>query len=73
MDDVELVFDPEALKAVASLAIERNTGARGLRSILEETMTEIMFNIPSDKTIKKVVITEECVRKTGESKIVREQ
>ncbi|MBE6562361.1 MAG: ATP-dependent Clp protease ATP-binding subunit ClpX [Ruminococcaceae bacterium] len=69
MDEVELVFDEEALKAVASLAIERNTGARGLRSIIEETMTDIMFEIPSDKTIKKVVITEECVRKTGSPKI----
>ncbi len=71
MDGVELVFDKAALSAVASLAIERNTGARGLRSILEETMTDIMFEIPSDKNIKKVIITEDCIRRKGKPKITR--
>ena len=61
MDGAELTFTPEAMKAVAALAIERNTGARGLRSILEETMTDIMFELPSRKDVKKVVITEGCV------------
>ncbi len=73
MDGVELVFEPAALRAVAALAIERNTGARGLRSIIEETMTDIMFEIPSDKTITKVVITEACVKKEGKPKISRKR
>jgi len=70
MDGAELEFTPEAMKAVASLAIERNTGARGLRSILEETMTDIMFALPSRKDVAKVVITEECVRDHKEPEYV---
>lgn len=61
MDGAELVFDPGALNAVAKTAIERNTGARGLRSILEEVMTDIMFEIPTSKDVKKVTITEDCI------------
>lgn len=61
MDKVKLEFTPDALRAVAEQAIERNTGARGLRSILEDIMTEIMFEIPSRKDIAKVTITKECV------------
>lgn len=62
LDDVELDFEPKALTAIAAEAIQRNTGARGLRSIIEETMTDIMFKIPSDPTVEKVVITEETVK-----------
>ena len=65
MDGVELVFEDEALKAVAKTAIDRNTGARGLRSILEEIMTDIMFEIPTDKNVKKVTITKNCVDGKG--------
>ena len=65
MDGVELVFEDEALKAVAKTAIDRNTGARGLRSILEEIMTDIMFEIPTDKNVKKVTITKDCVDGKG--------
>jgi ATP-dependent Clp protease ATP-binding subunit ClpX len=61
MDGVELSFTDGTLAAIAKLAIERNTGARGLRSIMEETMTDIMFDVPSNKDIKKVTITPECV------------
>ncbi|MBP3293942.1 MAG: ATP-dependent Clp protease ATP-binding subunit ClpX [Clostridia bacterium] len=61
MDDIELEFSDDALKAVAERAIERNTGARGLRSILEETMTDLMFELPSRKDVAKVTITKECV------------
>jgi len=61
MDDVQLEIQPEALTAIAEKAIDRQIGARGLRAVLEETMTKIMFEIPSDLTIKKVVITPECV------------
>ncbi len=66
MDDVELEFTPEALRAVASRAIERNTGARGLRSILEETMTNLMFTLPSRTDVAKVTITEDCINGKGE-------
>lgn len=61
MDGVELEVTPDALTAIADKAIERNTGARGLRSILEETMTDIMFEIPSRDDIAKVIITADCI------------
>ena len=60
-DDVELDFTDEALVAIAKKAIDLKTGARGLRSILEETMTDIMFEIPSNKKIQKVTITEDSI------------
>ena len=72
MDGAELTFTPEAMKAVAALAIERNTGARGLRSILEETMTDIMFELPSRKDVKKVIITEGCVRNHEKAEFLTE-
>lgn len=72
MDDAELVFEDGALEAIASLAIERNTGARGLRSILEEIMTDIMFELPSDKTIKIITVTKECVTEKQKPLISRE-
>ncbi len=65
MDGVKLTFTPEALDAVASLALERNTGARGLRSILEKAMTDIMYEVPSRDDIHSVEITPECIRGTG--------
>lgn len=60
-DDVELEFTPEAVIAIADKAIERNTGARGLRAIIEDSMTDIMFDVPSDDDIEKVVVTENCI------------
>lgn len=65
MDGVKLVFTPEALDAVASLALERHTGARGLRSILEKAMTDIMYEVPSRDDVLSVEITPECIRGTG--------
>ncbi len=65
IDGVTLRFTPEALEEVAKLALERNTGARGLRSILESTMTEIMYEIPSRDDIAEVEITPACIRGTG--------
>ncbi|WP_315078952.1 ATP-dependent Clp protease ATP-binding subunit ClpX [uncultured Clostridium sp.] len=62
LDDVELEFNNEALTSIAEEAIERKTGARGLRAIIEEMMTEIMYEIPSDEQITKVTITEECIK-----------
>lgn len=70
-DDCELVFEDDALREVARLAIERNTGARGLRSIIEATMRDVMFDVPSDKDIAKVVITKETVDGTGKPGIVK--
>ena len=63
IDGVELEFTDDALLAVAKKSIERKTGARGLRAIMEETMTEIMFEIPSNKEIAKVLITADCINK----------
>ena len=71
MDGVELEFDPAALELVADLAIERKIGARGLRSVMESVMTEVMYEIPSDQTIKKVLITPESV-KGGKPVVVRD-
>ncbi len=65
MDGVKLFFSDDALDAVAELAIERNTGARGLRSILESAMTEIMYEIPSRHDVAEVEITPECIKGTG--------
>ena len=65
IDDVELEFTEDALLAVAKKSIERKTGARGLRSIMEETMTEIMYEIPSNKKIKKVIINADCINKVA--------
>ena len=61
MDGVELDFDKNALEAVADKALERKTGARGLRAIMEETMSDIMYNAPSDDSMKKCVITKALV------------
>ncbi|TFJ40267.1 ATP-dependent protease ATP-binding subunit ClpX [Carnobacterium divergens] len=69
LDEVELEFKPEALKAIAKKAIERNTGARGLRSIIESIMLEIMFDLPSRPEINKCVITEDTVSGSGKSEL----
>ena len=61
LDKVELAFTPDALDAIAEKTIERKTGARGLRSILEGTLTKLMFEVPSDYTIEKVTITKDTV------------
>ena len=65
-DDVELEFEAEALDAIADKAIERNIGARGLRAVMEGMLTQIMYDIPSDPTIVKAVITRDCVDGTGQ-------
>lgn len=70
LDNVFLEFEEDALKELAKLAIERKTGARGLRSILEDIMLDIMFDLPKYKN-KKIIITKEVVEKTQEPKIVK--
>ena len=61
MDGVELEFQPEALEAIADITLERKTGARGLRSVFESILNDLMFDIPSDCTIEKIVVTEDSV------------
>lgn len=61
LDDVELEFQPDALDAMASVAIKRHTGARGLRSIIENVMKDVMFDIPSRDDVAKVIITKASV------------
>ena len=70
MDGVKLTFSPRALEEVATLAIERKTGARGLRSILEGAMQKIMYEVPSRDDIAEVRITPECIRGKGKCKYI---
>ena len=67
LDEVELVFEDDALEAVADLTINRKTGARGLRAIMENVMMDLMYRIPSDKNIKKCTITKAMVEGTDEA------
>ncbi|MBF1051955.1 MAG: ATP-dependent Clp protease ATP-binding subunit ClpX [Peptostreptococcus sp.] len=60
-DDTKLEFEPEALSAIAKKAIDRNTGARGLRSIIEHSLMETMYEIPSLENVEKVLVTKECI------------
>ncbi|MBR0444207.1 MAG: ATP-dependent Clp protease ATP-binding subunit ClpX [Clostridia bacterium] len=71
MDNVELTFEEDALREVAHLAIERKTGARGLRAILEDVMLDIMFDIPSDKDIVAVRVTKDTIDKKTKPIITR--
>lgn len=70
LDGVELEFMPEALEAIVEKAIERNTGARGLRSIIEEIMRDIMYDIPSNEKIVKCIITKETVEKKSKPELI---
>ena len=66
MDGVKLTFEEDAIDAIAELALERKTGARGLRSIMENVTMDIMYSIPSDDTIEAVIITKGAVEGIGE-------
>ncbi|MFW5979355.1 MAG: ATP-dependent Clp protease ATP-binding subunit ClpX [Halanaerobium sp.] len=66
MDDIELEFTEEALKAIAAKALERDTGARGLRSVVENSVLEIMYDLPSRPEIKKCIITREVIEEDAE-------
>jgi len=70
LDNVKLEFEHDAILAIAQKAIKRNTGARGLRAIMEEAMTELMFQIPSDNTVEKVIVTKELINGEGEAIII---
>lgn len=71
MDGVELDFEDEALEVVAKKSLERKTGARGLRAIMENSLMDLMYTIPSDDTIRKCTITKEVVEGTGEPELER--
>ena len=73
MDHVELEFEDDAVDEIASLALERKTGARGLRSILENIMMDVMYDIPSDETITKCIITKECVLSNEKPKVIKSE
>lgn len=73
LDNVDLVIDDDALHAVAKKAIALKTGARGLRSILEQIMLDVMYEIPGDKSIEKVIITGDSVEKGKPAEIIRRQ
>jgi ATP-dependent Clp protease ATP-binding subunit ClpX len=70
LDDVELTFTDDAIEAIAQKALDRKTGARGLRSIVESIMMEIMFDIPSQKGKKRVMVTREVVEKSEKPEVV---
>jgi ATP-dependent Clp protease ATP-binding subunit ClpX len=72
MEGVTLKFTPEALQAIAKMAVEKKTGARGLRAILENCMLDVMFDIPGTETIKEVIITPECVNEDQQPVVLHE-
>ncbi|MCR5107341.1 MAG: ATP-dependent Clp protease ATP-binding subunit ClpX [Lachnospiraceae bacterium] len=71
LDGVKLSFEDDAIEEIAKLAFEKKTGARGLRSIMENIMMDLMFEIPSDDTIESVVVTKACVDKASDPLIIR--
>ena len=70
LDGIELEFTDDALSAIAEKAVERKTGARGLRTIMEETLNKVMFDAPSDDTIRKITVTADAVNGVGEPEII---
>ena len=72
MDNVKLTFKEEALRAIAKEALRRNTGARGLRSIIERIMLDVMFDVPSRTDVKECIVTEHCVNDGEEPELVTE-
>ena len=71
-DGIELVFADDSLEAIADRALERETGARGLRSILEETLLDVQFELPSRRDVKKCVVTKETIEKGLKPTLVTE-
>ncbi|HIR53550.1 MAG TPA: ATP-dependent Clp protease ATP-binding subunit ClpX [Candidatus Onthovicinus excrementipullorum] len=73
LDNVELVFEQGALEAIADKTLEDKTGARGLRSIIEKLLTPLMYRVPSDYKVAKVIITPDYVRGSGEAQLIRDE
>ncbi len=72
LDNVELIYETEALEAIADKAIEMEIGARGLRSVMERAMTSVMYEVPSDPGIRKVIVTADCIRNGTQPVMLRE-
>ena len=70
MDDVELTFENDAVTAIAEKAFERKTGARGLRSIMEDVLMDTMYTIPSDDTIEECIITKDVVDEESQPLVI---
>ena len=73
LDGVNLKFEEEALKYIASMAIKKKSGARGLRGVIEDTMMDVMFEIPSQDNIQEVIITKESVEGKEPVKIIKKK
>ena len=73
LDGIELDFEQAAIRAVAEKAIRLNTGARGLRTILEEAMLDVMFTTPSDKSVSKIVVGADCIKKRAKPRVIRQE
>ena len=73
IDGVELEFEPEALREIAQTAMRKNTGARGLRAIMENVMEDIMFDMPDEKNVKKCIVTKATVLGEEKPVIVRDK
>ena len=71
MDGVSLQFEEEAVEEIAEQAIERNTGARGLRSILESIMMDVMFEVPSEGDIDTCIVTKDTIKLAQQPKLIR--
>ena len=69
MDDIKLTFEKEALQAMARKAIDKGTGARGLRAILESIMVDIMYELPSRKDVEECIITEDVITQKTQPKL----
>ena len=72
LDNIELVFEEDAVKAVAQRSIQLKTGARGLRSVLENVMLDFMFDAPNDKSITKVVVDKNCIEGKDKPRVYRQ-
>ena len=70
MDDVELIFEDSAIESIAQKAVERKTGARGLRSIIETIMVDAMYDVPSIKGEKKIIVTNKVIEKNEPPEII---
>ena len=73
LDGVQLDFKEDAVKEIAHQSMERKTGARGLRSVMEKTMQDLMYTIPSDETITECTITKKLVDGTGEAQLIHSE
>ena len=71
MDGVELEFDEEALRAIANKAIKLKTGARGLRTRVENAILGVMYEVPGDKSITKIIITKDCIENGASPQVIR--